>query len=129
MFISRIKGQLQKYPHVTYTATPNKLEIPAQGRSGFPVWVQEQLSSYVIGFAGWHEEFSDPDEAFECFGFGLSDACRLRVFSRGGMDYKWQVLHQVNGQWSASSEVGLFLFPFWCRRQKRDLRNVVLTAT
>ena len=80
MVISRIKERLQKYPHVTYKTTESFLEIPAQSSTGFRVWIRESGSDFTVGFAGWHEEFTDADAAFKCFAFGLSTACRLRVF-------------------------------------------------
>lgn len=112
MVIPRIKEKLQKYPDVTYTARADYLEIPAQGPEGFRVWVQERPGHYTVGFEGWHEEFTEAGAAIDCFAFGLSPACRLSVFRRGSIDYKWQVLHQVDGQWIADSETGLFFFPF-----------------
>ena len=126
MVIPRIKEKLKKYPHVTYTSAPSQLEIPAQSTTGFRVWVQELLGRCRVGFEGWHEEFSNADTALECFVFGLSTACRLRVFRRGGMDYKWQVLHHVDGRWIADSETGLLWFPFWRKREERELQNELI---
>ena len=128
MVISRIKEKLQRYPHVTYTTTDGHLEIPAQSPTGFRVWIQERANGCTVGFDGWHEEFTDGDEALNCFAFGLSTACRLRVFSRGSADYKWQVLRQVDGEWVADSETGLLIFPFWRRSIQRDLHNDIINA-
>jgi hypothetical protein len=97
------------------------LESPA----GFCVWIQERSDGCTVGFDGWHEEFTDGDEALDCFVFGLSTACRLRVFSRGSVDYKWQVLRRVDGQWVSESETGLLFFPFWRRSVQRDLQNAI----
>jgi hypothetical protein len=82
----------------------------------------------TVGFDGWYEEFADADEALNCLAFGLSTACRLRVFSRGSADYKWQVLHKVDGQWVAESETGLFVFPFWQGSVQRDSQNDIISA-
>lgn len=128
MVISRIKEKLQKYPHVTYTTTEGHLEIPAQSPTGFSVWIHEGPDGCTVGFDGWHEEFTDADEALNCFAFGLSTACRLRVFSREGTDYMWQVLHKVDGQWVADSETGLVVFPFWREGVQRDLQNDIISA-
>jgi hypothetical protein len=128
MVISHIKEKLQKYPHVTYTTTEGHLEIPAQSPTGFRVWIHERADGCSVGFDGWHEEFTDADEAVNCFAFGLSTACRLRVFSLGSADYKWQVLHKVDGQWVADSETSLFVFPFWRGSVQRDLQNDIISA-
>jgi hypothetical protein len=128
MVISRIKDKLQKYPHITYTSTEGHLEIPAQSPTGFCVRIHERADGYTVGFDGWHEEFTDADEALNCFAFGLSSACRLRIFSHCGADYKWQVLHKVDGQWVVDSETGLFVFPFWQESVQRDLQNDIINA-
>ena len=128
MIISRIKEKLQKYPHVKYTTNKDILEIPAFSPTGFRVWIREQAGGCTVGFDGWHEEFTDTEAALNCFAFGLSTACRLKVFCRGGVDYKWQVLRLVHGQWIADSETGLFFFPFWRRREERELHNDIINA-
>jgi hypothetical protein len=128
MVISRIKEKLQKYPHVTYTTTESFLEIPAQSPTGFRVWIQERLGGCTVGFEGWHEEFTDEEEALNCFAFGLSEDCRLRVFRCRGTDYKWQVLHHVDGRWVTDSETGMFVFTFWLRKEQRELQNDIIKA-
>jgi hypothetical protein len=66
MVILRIKEKLQRYPHVTYTTSERHLAIPAQSPTGFRVWIQERPDGYTVGFDGWHAEFTDGDEAFNC---------------------------------------------------------------
>jgi hypothetical protein len=126
MIIPRIEEKLRSYPHVTYETAHNYLEIPPQSHTGFRVWIQERPDGCTVGFEGWHEEFSDREEALNCFAFGLSDACLLRIFTRGKVDYKWIVLHRRNGEWAVDSETGLFFFPFWRRRIQRDLHNDII---
>jgi hypothetical protein len=128
MVISRIKERLQKYPHVIYKATEGFLEIPAQSPTGFRVWIRESGSDFTVGFEGWHEEFTDADAAFKCFAFGLSTACRLRVFRCLSMDYKWQVLVREDGEWIADSETGLLFPTFFLPKKQRDLHNDIVAA-
>src|SRR5262249_14251262 len=45
----------------------------------------------TVYFNGWHENFSDPSEALDCFVFGLSDECRLKEHRRGNVAYRWTV--------------------------------------
>jgi hypothetical protein len=129
MAISRIKEKLQKYPHVTYTSADGVLEIPAQSPTGFRVWIREHGSESTVGFEGWHEEFTDDEAALKCFAFGLSAACRLRVFRCLGTDYKWQVLVQVDGEWVADSETGLLFPTFLLPKRQRDLHNDIIAAS
>ena len=126
--ISRIEETLHKYPNITYTAGLRRLEVPAQTRDGFRVWIQQQSRHYTVGFEKWHKGFTNAESAFNCFMFGLSDACRLRVLSCGGVDYKWQVQHRLGGRWITDSETGMFLYPFWGKRRERFLQNNIIKA-
>ena len=128
MVISRIKEQLQEYPQVTYTSSEGVLEVPAQNPTGFRVWIRERRGHYTAGFKGWHEEFPHADSALKCFAFGLSSACRLRVFRCLGTDYKWQVLVSVDGEWVADSETGLLFPTFLLPKKQRDLHNDIIAA-
>ena len=126
MLISRMKEKLQKYPNVTHTEKEGRLEIPAQTPTGFRVWIHERNGDITVGFEGWHEEFADEEAALKCFAFGLSTACRLRVFRCLSTDYKWQVLVQKDGQWIAVSETGLLFPTFWLPKKQRDLHNEII---
>jgi len=123
MLISRIQDELREYPSLTVRMGKGQLEIIPQTDAGFSVWVSETPSHFTVGFEGWHEQFSDLDEALNCFFFGLSSSCRLRVSRRGDVDYKWQVLHQVDGRWVVDGEVGFLFFPFWRKKETRELQN------
>lgn len=126
MLIERIREKLKKYPSVLPKVNGSHLEVIPQSDSGFTVWAHEADSSFTVGFEGWHEEFSNPDEALNCFAFGLSNSCRLRIFGRGGKDYKWQVFHQTDGKWMIESETGLLFFPFWRQMETRELQNALI---
>ncbi len=126
--ISRIEETLQKYPSITYTAGLRHLEVPAQTRKGFRVWIQQQARHYTVGFEKWHKGFTNAESAFNCFLFGLSGACRLRAWSCGGVDYKWQVQRRLGGRWITDSETGMFLYPFWGKRRERFLQNNIIKA-
>ena len=124
--ISRLQESLQNYPHITYQAGMHYLEIPAQTRNGFRVWFRERAGRYTIGFEKWHEEFTNAASAFNFFVFGLSRACRLKVLSCGGVDYKWQVQRRLDRRWVAVSESGMAFFPFWRKKMERFLQNDII---
>jgi len=126
--ISSIEETLQKHPNITYTTSLRHLEVPAQTRNGFRVWIQQQSRHHTVGFEKWHKGFTNAESALNCFMFGLSDACRLRVLSCGGVDYKWQVQHRLGGRWITDSETGMLLYPFWGKRRERFLQNNIIKA-
>jgi len=124
--ISNIEAALQKYPHITYLAGLYQLEVPAQTRNGFRVWIRQRAGRYTLGFEKWHQEFTQPAPAFDFFMFGLSRVCRVRVLSCGGVDYKWQVERLLDLRWVAVGESGLVFYPFWWKRTERFLQNDIV---
>ncbi len=80
----------------------------------------------MVGYDAWHELFADPEHALECFAFGLSSTCRLRVHSRGSFEYKWTVEVKHGEAWVEDSTTGLIFYPFWRREQIRYRCNTVI---
>jgi hypothetical protein len=126
--ISNIEAALQKYPHLTYLAGLHQLEVPAQTRNGFRVWIRQRAGRYTLGFEKWHQEFTRPEPAFDFFMFGLSRLCRIRVLSCGGVDYKWMVERHLDHRWVAVSESGMVFYPFWWKRKERLLQNDITNS-
>jgi hypothetical protein len=123
--IEAIREKLQRYPQLRADETGTSITVRQQQSEGFPVRLDEQRGGYTVSFAGWHEEFDSESEALNCFAFGLSESCRLRVLSRGSFDYHWTVQHFRDGAWHDDSDTGLLVFPFWLRRHERYLQNHV----
>jgi hypothetical protein len=126
--ISSIEVALQQYSHINYLAGLYHLEVPAQTRNGFRVWIRQRAGRYTLGFEKWHQEFTSAAPAFEFFMFGLSRGCRLRVLSCGGVDYKWQVQRQLDRRWVTVSESGLVVYPFWWKKKERLLQNEIVNV-
>ena len=95
---------------------------------GFPVSLTEGAGEWVVAFDGWHEHFTSEDEALNCFAFGLSDRCRLRVHFRGSYPHRWTVEHRTGAGWREDSTTGRLFFPFWRRSRVEYRQNSVLTA-
>ena len=123
--IEAIREKLQRYPQLRAEETATSITVEPQQSDGFPVRLDEHGRGYTVSFAGWHEEFDTESEALNCFAFGLSESCRLRVLGRGSFDYHWTVQHLRDGAWHDDSKTGLLFFPFWLRRRERYLQNHV----
>jgi len=82
--ITEIKNRLQKYPNLTVEADERFISVKPVSAQGFEVWFSDDEHEYTVGFDGWHQHFDKPDveEALNCFAFGLSNECRLKVKSR-----------------------------------------------
>jgi len=124
--LAEIRNRLTKYPQARSEEGGNSITVlPADGK-GFPVAFTVAGSEYVVSFSGWHEHFTDAKEALNCFAFGLSEDCRLKVHKRGNLEYRWTVESRSDGTWVEGSTTGLLFFPFWRRHQVEHLRNRLL---
>jgi hypothetical protein len=54
---------------------------------------------------------------------GLSDAVRLKVTSRGGVDYRWTIQFREGYGWIGGDSVGILRYPFWKKKAIRYLQN------
>ena len=124
--IETILDKLRSYPQLLHEQTANSITVSPETPDGFPVRFCQEGTTFVVGFGGWHERFDSVSEALDCFAFGLSDWCRLRVSRRGGIDYRWTVQHLVDGSWRDDSWTGLLLFPFWRPRGERFHQNQII---
>jgi hypothetical protein len=121
--IEEIQAKLQKYPHAKFESNGNSISVFPISDDGFTVSLSINQDSYTVSFNGWHEDFQDKEEALNCFAFGLSSDCRLKEYRRGNFAYSWTVESKENGVWVEDGATGLFLFPFWMRKEVRYLQN------
>jgi hypothetical protein len=126
--IAEIKNRLRRYPHLRFSETSRSIEVLPPEQSGFPVALFVERNGYTVHFSGWHENFESPRDALNCFSYGLSGDCRLRVTYRGSMAHRWILEEHRNGRWVAESTTGLFFFPFWRRARTVVLQNRIEVA-
>lgn len=86
--IARIEKKLRRHPDLLYRVEGNAITVLPPTPDGFAVSFEERNGMYTVYFDGWHEHFASDTEALNCFAFGLSGECRLRVARRGGVDYR-----------------------------------------
>ncbi len=78
------------------------------------------------GIRHQHFDKSEVDDALDCFAFGLSDKCRVKVFSRGGRDYKWVMESLEQEEWVEFSTTGSLWYQFWKKPEIRYLSNMII---
>lgn len=128
--LDEIRSRLKKYPDLQVRDDGERIEVFPATESGFPVSFYHHGAEYTVGYAGWHDTFDDPTKALNCFAFGLSEDCRLKVTHRGRFEYRWVVEHFNDGIWQQVDEVGLLVpVPFWRKKEIKYLRNNVIKAT
>jgi hypothetical protein len=113
--IAKIVNRLRDHPELSFRVERDTITVLPKDANGFEVWLQEANGSYVVGFDGWHEPFQTEEEALNCFAFGLSGSCRLKVVSRGAFAHRWTVESKTDTGWQEDSTTGLLIFPFWRR--------------
>ena len=121
--IDRIEAKLKKYPELSYEIEGNNISVKPVVESGFWVYFIVRKDGYTVGFDGWHEEFQDEERALDCFAFGFSDQCRLKVVKRGKMECSWSVEGWDGERWVEDSTTGLIFVPFWRRKTVEYRRN------
>jgi len=130
--IEKIQAKLAKYPTVhsalEVDGAARTVTVLPIGPTGFAVSLAEHPKGWTVSYEGWHEEFDSEEEALDCFAFGLSAACRLRVEYRGTTPVKWSLEVRSGGGWVEESTVGLLHPFFWRPRAIRHLQNEILPA-
>ncbi len=121
--IDKLRSRLEKYPEVSYDYDDNSLTVYAANTEGFQVKIISDDQGYSVYFEKWHEEFYEEEEALNCFAFGLSNSCRLKVYSKGDFPYKWAVEFKENDTWRVDSITGALIYPFWRRSKIQFLQN------
>ena len=127
--IADVKQKLARYPQIHYVETSHSIEVPPASSDGFAVALSESEGKFTVNFDGWHEVFATDSEALNCFAFGLSASCRLRVAYRGSMPIRWAVESLSDGKWVSDSTTGLVFVPFWRKKTIRHLQNHWLPAS
>jgi hypothetical protein len=81
--------------------------------------VRSDGGGYTVCLASWHMEFADERSAIGTFLGGLSEAYRLRVSSRGNVDYRWMIQYREGDGRINGSTVGIFRYPFWEKEENQ----------
>ncbi|MEM9542361.1 MAG: hypothetical protein AAGA60_23065 [Cyanobacteria bacterium P01_E01_bin.42] len=121
--IQFMRERLSKYPDISFEVTENSICVAPTNENGFSISMYVDRDEYEVYFEGWHENFQKPEQALECFAFGLSNSCRLKVIRRGNTPCQWTLESLENGTWIPDSQVGLLLVPFWRAKTVIYLQN------
>lgn len=131
---AELKAMLGEFPAVRVEEEGGAVVASCPGETAFKVALLEEPDEVTVFLEGYHQHFPRDAgrEALGLFFMGLSDTCRLKVSSRGGIDYKW-IVEAVNfeGCWSA---VGMLMNPFaalafWRPKSQRLLQNSAVSRS
>jgi hypothetical protein len=125
--IENAKSFLKKYPDLNCEIGDGYINVFPSSPDGFVVSFSELRGDpeekYLVSFEGWHESFSNSEQAFRCFKAGLSSNCRLQIFERGKKQYKWILEVKEDGEWKKHSVTAWIFFPYWRRRTIKVYQN------
>jgi hypothetical protein len=105
----------EHHPSLFARMERNTITVEPRNEDGFTVWLCKEDSTYIVGFDGWHEHFDSEEDALNCFTFGFSERCRLKVVYRGSFAHRWTLESKTDDGWCEDSTTGLLVFPFWRR--------------
>lgn len=123
--IEAIIDILKPYPEARHEHRSDAIRVLAPNEEGYEValLIRPDGCGYTVCLATWHMEFADEHSAIGTFLGGLSEGYRLRVASRGNVDYRWTIQYKEANGWIDGSTVGIFSYPFWKRTRVRYLQN------
>lgn len=88
------------------------VSVPSPTPDGFSVTLSQRHGEHIVHYDGWSQTFADERQALDCFAFGLTSQCRLKVFRRADTTpYRWTVEYLTDGQWIEGTTVGKLAFP------------------
>lgn len=122
--IKKIIQKLDKYSNVIYELEDNFILIKENERYGFPVSIKvEQEDSFIVKYSLWHERFNKEEEALNCFVFGLTNQCRLKLTKKRNKIVKYTVQYKEDKQWFDDSTTGFINIEFWKVTKVEYLQN------
>jgi len=127
--IDEIVNRLKKYPEAEYELNAESITVNPKNDDGFPVTLTDNGNgNFTVAFDFWHEEFDNENDALNCFAFGLSKDCRLKLTKKGNRPIKWTVESNHNGKWIEDSTTGLINLSFWKKSEFEFLQNDLIKS-
>ena len=113
--------KLELYPDLKYKISDSKIFVEKPREDGFSLGLTIDDRGYNVSFDGWFKSFVNEQEALECFTFALSGKCRLKVYRKGNVDYKWTLQYKTEIdskiEWHDDSTTGIQFYPFWKKEE------------
>jgi len=102
--LDELLGILRKHPQVHFEHGEHFIRIQPSAPEGFEVAIEEVWENhYSVSYNRWQQDFYTAEEAANCFLFGLSNRCRLKVQSKDGVPFRWTVEFSDGSDWQERS--------------------------
>ena len=127
--IDRAATALTRLGGVPFTSSDVELSVPSMTDDGFEVSLNVAgPRRFLVRYDNWHQVFDRAEDAYDCFEYGLSDSCRLRVTYRGTTPVECCIERRQYGLWVPGRAIARRLSPFWRSRRIVHRQNRVFTA-
>ena len=120
-----ILAKLANYTGHEVDVGDDHIVVSCGNPESFDVSIYATGDEFQVGFDGWHEHFDAEEDALNCFAFGLSKECRLKVVKRGNMECSWTAQALQDGTWVDDTTTGLIFVPFWRPKQVEYRQNTI----
>jgi len=98
--IDRAARTLRAIDGVVFDASDDTITVPPPADDGFVVRLRMVHDrQFVVWFDRWEQTFDRAEDALDCFEYGLSDSCRLKIVLRGDAPIVWHVEKREYGMW------------------------------
>ena len=112
--VERVADRLAAAGVPGVASTAGAIEVRPTSGDGFLVRLEVRgPRDFLVAFDGWRHRFDRAEDAYDCFEYGLSDSCRLKVTRRGDRPVAWQVEKREYGMWAPGHVERRRLVPFW----------------
>jgi hypothetical protein len=99
------------------------IHVRATSKNGFDVHVRRSGSEFKVRLGGWHCQAERPETVCDLLLMAFSPSFRLRVDSRGEVDYCWTAEVERDMQWEPAHSTRRWFYPFWGEHAVRYLNN------
>jgi hypothetical protein len=120
--IEQIREILKDITDAKITDNGNLIALLTDESKGYDVTFEEKDTSYVISFGQWHEILQKNKHgaklAVGLFKLGLSDSCRIKLYSNGEIYYKCvlEFRESKTGNWVTGEKCSRLIYSFWTKK-------------
>jgi hypothetical protein len=102
---------------VPFESSEEEIVVAPASEAGFLVGLRMVHDrEYRVRYDAWERVFDRAEDAYDCFEYGLSDSCRLRITLRGDLPVAWHVEKREYGMWVPGHHpLRRRFIPFWRR--------------
>ncbi len=112
--IRLVKQVLDELVDGRFIENRSGVTVPASSPGGFDATFSENFHEYTVRLGDWECHFirSNLDDAVNCFSYALTHPTRVKIFSRHGVRYKWQLQFREGGEWRNYTACQKFAYPY-----------------